>query len=183
MQIKAETPKAVGEILNKALPAQNGLMKETALPQNTKQKHSESEKAQLSKILARVCALQQQYGKTAGELETLVEGFCWVLEGYSMQQIIDAIAVYLKKSASIPTPADIEAIINPPLPNIEWPLYITMQKKKIDSNYNYYFTPEEKQFLHDCEDLAMLRQRGEMDNYNSSQLQLENYKNLRLEND
>jgi hypothetical protein len=179
MQMPMENPKKLGEMVLDALPVQNGLMKVTGSPQNTKPKHSQSDKAHLSKILARVCALQQQYGKTAGELETLVEGFCWVLSDYSMQQIIDAIALHLKKNATIPTPADIENIINPPTPKIDWPLYIELKKRLREGRV--YVDQDEKQFVRNCEDLAINRQRGELENYNAAQLQLENHKTLMLE--
>lgn len=162
---------------------QNGSPKVIDLPKNTKRKHDENSKAQLSRTLAMVCAMQNQYGKTDAELELIVEGFCLVLSEYPMEQIIDAIQKHTKKSNSIPTPADIEAIINPPLPKTEWPVYIRLHKKMVDSGYNYYLTPEEKQFMRNCENLSILRQQGELENYAEAQRQIEAYKANQITSD
>lgn len=151
---------------------QSGLPKETDSPKNTSEMKL-SDKALLAKTLARVCALQQQYGKTEAELETLVEGFCWALADYPMESIIDAIGRHIRKSPTIPTPADIEAIINPPAPKIDWPLYIELKKRLRDGRS--YVDQDEKRFIRNCEDLAILRQRNEMENYSSAQGQLENH--------
>lgn len=148
----------------------DGLPRETDSPPNIERKLSDKEL--LTKTLARVCALQQQYGKTERELETLVEGFCWALDGYPMGTIIDAIGKHIRKSPTIPTPADIEAIINPSPPKIDWPLYIELKKRLREGGI--YVSQDEKQFIRNCEDLAILRQRNEMENYSSAQRQLEN---------
>lgn len=127
----------------------------------------------LAKTLARICALQQQYGKTEAELETLVEGFCWALSDYPMQTIIEAIAKHIRKTPTIPTPADIENIINPPPPKIDWPLYIEIKKRLREGNV--YVDSDEKQFIRNCEDLAIIRQRGEMENYTDAKAKLDKF--------
>jgi hypothetical protein len=162
---------------------QSGSSKEIDSQQNTKHKHSPSDKAKLSRSLAMVCAMQNQYGKTDAELELIVEGFCLVLKEYPMETILVAIHKHTKNNNSIPTPADIENIINPPLPKIDWPFYITLQKKRIDSGYNYYLSPEEKAFIRNCEDLAMIRQRGEMESYADAQRQVERHKSTMITSD
>lgn len=134
--------------------------------------HSQQDKNKLAATLAMVCALQQQYGKTQAELEILVEGFSRVLKHYPMDLIIDAIERYTLKSPNIPAPADIENIINPPPPKIDWPLY-TELKKKIRQG-NYYLDPDERKFIRNCEDLAILKQRNEMGSYQEAQKQIEN---------
>lgn len=95
-----------------------GLAKATSLLPNTAEKRnwSASEKEGLSQVMSRVCALQRQYGKSPAELKTLVEGFAWVLGRYSMDQVISGIARYIEDNPNIPTPSEIKAIIDPPLP-------------------------------------------------------------------
>lgn len=55
--------------------------------------------------------MQKQYGKTPAELEILVEGFSWVLAGYTMPKILAAIREYITHNSDIPAPADIVKII------------------------------------------------------------------------
>ncbi len=177
MQIKAENPKILGDLVNRHL--QNGLPKANALLPSTKPQHSDKEKALLSKTLASVCALQQQYGKTAAELETLVEGFSWVLGDYPIQTIINAIGVHIRKSATIPTPADIENIINPPLPKIDWALYIELKKRLREGRV--YVDQDEKLFIRECESIGVNRLRGEMENYNQAQNELARFEMTKLQ--
>lgn len=92
-------------------------------------KRSASDKQRLALALSRVCALQRQYGKTDAELETLVEGFCWVLGDYSMGLILAGIAEFVKRSNEIPTPADIANLVDPPTPPLSAAVYVAYQKK------------------------------------------------------
>jgi hypothetical protein len=114
--------------------------------------------------------LQKQYGKTPNELEALVEGFSRILKHIPMDIIIQAIDKYSLNNNDIPTPSDINKIINPPPQKIDWPLYIEL-KKRSREGYSY-ITREEKQFMRNCEDMAILRQTQEMQNYQSAQAQL-----------
>jgi hypothetical protein len=159
----------------------HGLLKASDSPPNIGSRLSASDKERLTITLARVCALQGQYGKTAAELETLVEGFCWVLGGYPIQAIIDAIGTFIRTNRDIPKPADIEAVINPPPPKIDWPLYIELKKRLREGNV--YVDRDEKQFVRNCEDLAIIRQRGEMASYNDAQRQLETHQRQLLAHD
>jgi len=151
----------------------HGSQKASVSLPSTELRLSASDKERLTITLARVCALQGQYGKTAAELETLVEGYCWVLGGYPIQSIIEAIGKFIRTSRDIPKPADIEAVINPPPPRIDWPLYIELKKRLREGNV--YVDRDEKQFVRNCEDLAIIRQRGEMASYNDAQRQLETH--------
>lgn len=65
----------------------------------------------MAEILSQVCALQKQYGKTQAELETLVEGFSWVLADYPMPKIIKAFREYVISHSDIPAPSDIIKLI------------------------------------------------------------------------
>lgn len=135
--------------------------------------HSNEDKARLVETLSIVCALQQQYGKTERELMLIVEGFSRVLRHRTMNQIIDAIEKYTAKNPNIPAPADVENIINPPPPKIDWPLYIELKKKLREGNV--YVDRDEKQFIRNCEDIAILKQRNEMQNYSEAQKSIENH--------
>lgn len=127
------------------------------------------DKAKLVKALSRICAMQGKYGKTAAELETMVEGFCWVLAEYTTDQVIDAMGIHIKKSRDIPTPSDIEHIINPPPPKIDWAMYVSLKKKSSDGAW---LLSDEREFVRNCENMAKVRQRGELEAYTDAQRQL-----------
>lgn len=129
-------------------------------------------------MLATVCELQRQYSKTAAELETLVEGFCWALSGYPIKTIIDAIGVHIRLSATIPTPADIEAIINPPRPKPNWPAYIALMKRISDG---HFALSDERRFISECESYAKQSLREGNEEYRNAQETIEQYRQLRIE--
>ena len=145
MEIKLETP-SNGEL---------GKPKPHALTQNSPQKHNSNEKRQLLAALSKVCALQKNYGKTAAELEILVDGFLWVLADYPMADILQALAEYIKRNPDIPAPADIVNIIDPVKAEWkpDWPVYIAL-KKRIQRD-GYYVYGSEKKFLQRCDDYAI----------------------------
>lgn len=159
-----------------ALANPHGKPKESGSSPNISQK----DKAKLATALATVCELQRQYGKTAGELETLVEGFCWVLGGYPMQKIIDAIGVHIRRSPTIPTPADIEAIINPPRPKPDWPAYIALMKRIADG---HFALSDERRFISECESYAKQSLREGNAEYQEAQQAIQSYQRLQIEGD
>jgi hypothetical protein len=73
--------------------------------------------------------LQKQYGKTSQELETLVEGFCWILADYPMPVILAALAEYVRREPDIPAPADLVRIINPPQPELSAAVYVQLKQR------------------------------------------------------
>lgn len=77
-----------------------------------KQSKNGNERKQLMLILKMVCELQKQYGKTAANLETLVEGFAWLLEEYTSEEITWSMKQYILNNSDIPAPADIKKIID-----------------------------------------------------------------------
>lgn len=89
----------------------------TLSPQNTVPNQvvpwSRDDKADLSEAIGRVCALQRTYGKNPADLETLVEGFAWVMKRYPVSLVIEGLAQYLENGVNIPTPSEIIAIIDP----------------------------------------------------------------------
>jgi hypothetical protein len=70
---------------------------------------------------------------------------------------------YIRRNADMPAPADIVNIIDPPPPKIDWPLYVSLKKKVRDGNY--YLSLDERKFIKNCEDIAILRQQGEVADY------------------
>jgi hypothetical protein len=166
-------PATLGQAAKVVLDKAHGLPKEIDLQPNTGPKpHSKMDKARLSQALSRICALQQQFGKTAAELETLVEGFCWILSDYTMDAILGAIAQFVKKKPQIPTPSDIEAILNPPLPKPDWAAYVALKKSVQEGNY---LMPDERRFLRECEEYAKKHHDEEMDNYRTAQSQIDQH--------
>jgi hypothetical protein len=119
--------------------------------------HSPQDKARLTVALGQVCELQKQYGKTAANLETLVNGFLWVLTDYGMAEILGAIAEYVKRHPDIPAPADIVNIIDPLKVawKPDWAVYISLRKRiQRDGYYPYSY---EREFLKRCDDYAIAR--------------------------
>lgn len=177
--------KTLGEMTESVLqngksPEQESLKKSSGEKFN----YTIEDKRNFTIALVRIFQMLNEYGKQGQDFDVIVEGFLFYLarKKYPMKQVIEALFVHLEKSNSIPKPADIENIINPPPPKIDWPYYISLKKKIRDGNY--YLDRDEKQFLRNCEDLAILRQRGEMQNYGDAQRQLESHiKQLDYESD
>lgn len=74
----------------------------------------------------------------------MVDGFLWVLDGYSIGDIMDAIKQHVRKNPNIPTPADILAIIDPPQEELSVALYNQISKNLIAGNV--FVSDEEKLF-------------------------------------
>lgn len=105
---------------------------------------SNAEKSHLSTVLAQICALQKAYGKTAAELEILVEGFAFVLCDYTAQQITGAIRIFVRNSLEIPTPSEILAILDPREEKLSAAVYVELNKKK---RHGSFITQQERDFL------------------------------------
>ncbi len=174
--------KTLGQLLP-SLP-QNGKSPESESCEKSKAvKYSIEEKKQFAITLMQVFQMLKEYGKQGQDFDVIVQGFLQYFERkeYTMQQILDALFTHLDKSQETPTPKDIENIINPPIPKIDWPLYIELKKRLREGNV--YVSSDEKAFLRNCEDLGVLRQQKEMAGFNDAQRQLEQHKALMLEND
>lgn len=89
-----------------------------------------SEKASLAEVIGRVFDLQKQFGKTTGQLENIVAGFCWALAKYPVQEVMRGFGEYIQRHSDMPTPANIVAIIDPDPPKKEWDksVYIKLQQ-------------------------------------------------------
>jgi hypothetical protein len=118
------------------------------------------------------------YGKTPEQLGNLTKMFFAVLGEHPVEVIRAAFIKYLKTNSAMPTPADIENIINPPPPKIDWALYIVLKRRLRE---NVYVDQDEKKFLRECEQIGVDRMRGEVYNYQNAQRELERYDASRLE--
>lgn len=107
--------------------------------------------------LGQVCELQKRYGKTANNLETLVSGFLWLLEGIPINEILAAMKSYVLAKNDIPTPSDLLNIITPSKQvwRPDWAAYIAM-KKRIHE-HGYYPYSDEREFLRRCDQYAVDR--------------------------
>jgi len=108
----------------------------------------QQDKMQLTMALAQVCELQKQYGKTAANLETLVEGFMWLLDGTPMDKVLDAMKTYMLSHNDIPTPSDLLKIINPPEEPLSKAVFIALCQAK---ERGEYLTPTERKYMRDYE--------------------------------
>ncbi|OWK39533.1 hypothetical protein FRUB_06096 [Fimbriiglobus ruber] len=89
-----------------------------------------------------------------------------------MDAIIGAIGTFVKRRPEIPTPSDIESILNPPLPRPDWAAYVSLKKSVQEGNY---LMPDERRFLRECEEYAKKHHAEEMDNYRAAQLQIDQH--------
>lgn len=124
----------------------------------------------LSNLLAMCYDSLNLFGKEPEQLVATTRLFHMILADYSIEVVEDAFKKYMKIHTNMPAPADIVNIIEPPAPKIEWPVYIEL-KRRIREGRSYV-TPEEKEFIRNCEDLAITRQKGEMEEYQKAQKQL-----------
>ena len=114
--------------------------------------------------MAQVCTMQNQFGKSKDELETLVEGLAWVLDGYSLQEIMGGIAEYVRKNTNIPTPSEILAIIDPPKKPFQpdWAFYTRLNKLVQDSG-PYAINQDEIDYLAACEKFSVNKMKNSSD--------------------
>lgn len=120
------------------------------------EKWTNQDKAKLALVMGRVCSLQRQYGKTPGDLETLVEGFAWAMGRYSVGDVIRAIGEFILAHPDIPTPADIRAIIDPIPPPFKpnWAVYTSLKKLQ-ETGGAYALGTDEINYLARCESMVM----------------------------
>lgn len=110
----------------KALPAQQKPLPRSIVPKPMPKQadpFTAADKVQLAVVLGQVCSMQKAYGKAPSDLESLVEGYCLLLEGFSMAQIIAALKAYMLRHQDIPSPASIAQIIDPTLAPMDAAVY------------------------------------------------------------
>lgn len=104
----------------------------------------------MAQALGKLCALQRQYGKATADLETLVEGFAWVLADYPVHDVLRGMGVYLKTKSDIPTPSEIIAIIDPQ-PEPFKPDWVYFKTLKDMAKIPYALGDEEIEYIGKCE--------------------------------
>lgn len=85
--------------------------------------------------ISKACALQKQYGKTAAELETLLDGYLWILDDIPTTDILMGMKQYISENNDIPTPADIRAVLFPKQPALCPELYKNYQRRVREGQY------------------------------------------------
>jgi hypothetical protein len=181
MGFTLEHPKSLGQIISR--PPNGKPLPQESSTKSSEAKYSKEDKARFTVTIMQVFQMLKEYGKQGQDFDVIVQGFLLFFErkGYPMDRIIDALFIHLDRSKEIPTPMDIENIINPPPPKIDWPLYIELKKRLREGNV--YVDQDERQFIRNCEDLAIIRQRGEMASYQEAQRQLQAHQQTMLSYD
>lgn len=159
--------------------SQNGSQRETGSQQNTLLRAEE--KAELAKTLSRICAMQQKYGQTPAEVETLVDGFIWVIEStrYPLNLWLAAMAKHILQSTEIPRPADILAIIDPPKEPLSTAMYIKIMKDCTTGGKFLY--GDKKDFVDAYETQEMAKMRGGSEEFREAKREIESYRMTQLE--
>lgn len=118
-------------------------------------------KKTLAVVIGRVFDLQKQFGKTTGQLENIVEGFCWAMQVYSPDDVIRGFAQYILTSNDMPTPSDIVKIIDPKLPawKPDKAYYITL-KEIHKQNGPYGLSLDEIEYIGKYEDHMRMEMRA-----------------------
>lgn len=118
MENQVPQPKPSKELSIKSTPSHNAIT------------WSQDDRKKLAVVIGRVFDLQKQYGKNAGQLQNIVDGFLWVLSEYPVQKVIQAFGQYIRTKTDMPTPCEIVRIIDPQ--PLEWvpdkSLYITLKE-------------------------------------------------------
>lgn len=73
------------------------------------------DKAELATLLGQVCEMQKAYGRSPTSLQTLVEGYSFLLDQFTLPEIRQALKTYLLTRDDIPSPANIAQLIDPTL--------------------------------------------------------------------
>lgn len=153
-------------------PKQNPIEQKQPLPGCLQA--SKADQQDLAILLTQCYDALKVYGKEPEQLDNLIKMFILVLGDYIYSDIKNAFKVYLKTNTSMPTPADIVNIIEPPPPKIDWALYIEFKKRLREGVV--YVSSEEKEFLRMCERIGVDRMRGETENYANAQRELESHR-------
>lgn len=93
------------------------------------------------------------YGKTPDQLANATLMFVNILKDYPMDKVISAFGSWMRRSSTMPTPADIVNIIDPPPPKPDWAAYVAI-RQKIRDGYTFVMD-EERAYLRYCERYSM----------------------------
>jgi hypothetical protein len=98
----------------------------------------------ISLELANSLIAQRTYGKQGGDIAVLADIFLTDLQGYEPDKVLQAIRQWRRTSPEFPTPADIEAILNPK-PKFDSFLYQRLLKKSQTSGE--FMMPSEWEYI------------------------------------
>lgn len=99
-----------------------------SLPLSNEVKYSQDDKTEIANQLAICLATQRTYGKQAADLAPVVRAFLDDLKEFPANKIAEAIAKWRKTSPEFPTPADIIALLKPPV-KFDRSVYVTLNKR------------------------------------------------------
>lgn len=110
------------------------------------------DREKLSRALELVWAVQQTYGKSLDNFGTQVDAFVYFLNGYSVEQIVKAIGIFVRKSERLPTPSDCLKILEPTPEDWkpDWVFY-TALKKRLEDRGTYDLSQDEHDYIAACE--------------------------------
>lgn len=106
----------------------------------------------LVKIISISLPVLKKWGTTPSELEAMVDGYARFLSHLTIEQVAAAWSVHMLKGNEAPTPAEIEAIINPPEPKPDWSAYHGLKHQQ---KQDMYLTPKERKYISWCESYAV----------------------------
>lgn len=131
-----------------------------AMTKKTAQPWTKNDKSQLALCLGQIFDLQKQFGKTTSQLENIISGFCWVLDGYELSLVITGIAEYAKRNSDIPTPSDIVKIIDPQPEKFkpDWNYYRTL-KDLVKDGGPFAIGTDEQEYISACETYSLTNLR------------------------
>jgi hypothetical protein len=119
-----------------------------------------------------VCQLQQEFGKRGEDFETMVKGFLWVLEDYRMPVILDALKEHIRSKTTIPTPADLVNLIDPPEQPLSAAVYVAYQKR---AKEGHFLLSDERAYCRAYEAQEMGKVRGGSSEYREAQQEINDY--------
>lgn len=112
----------------------------------------------LAQALGKVFDVQKQFGKTPGQLKTIIEGFCWALQRYPSEKVIWALGEYMLMRADMPTPYDIRQIIDPIPDKQQWDkaYYVRLMKLREEQG-KYALNNEEENYVKGYEEYTRMQ--------------------------
>lgn len=116
------------------------------------------------------------YGKTPDQLISIQKLFLWALGGFDVKTVLNAFGKYLYRGTTMPTPADIIAIIDPPAPpkeRLSGAVYVSLKKQIVD---NIFITPKEREYMAAYEKQELDKVRGGSDELREAQAQIAEYR-------
>lgn len=144
----------------------------------TKPLDSQQGRKWLAMAISQSLVMLNTFGKTQAETETLVEGFIWILGDMPLSAVQDAFKQHISRSSTLPTPADINNIINPPPAELSAAVYVALKKRSVDGEYLY---GGDKAYVHAFEAQEMAKMRGGTPELRAAQLEVKNYEILTYE--